>query len=638
MAYSGGGGSFFIFFVQGKIVLLSTRGKVERNFFMKKLLRLLLRYRRNVLLNIGCNILTAIFTVVSISALIPFLQILFDRTSKTNEIPNFSWSSDGLSGFSKYYFSQLINNYGKQTALVYVCAAIVLIFFLKNLFRYLALYFMAPVRNGVVRDLRQQLFDKIMALPLAYFSEERKGDLLSRITADVQEVEWSILSVLEVTFREPLVMVGSLIFMLAVSPSLTLFVFVLILFIAVIIGSIGKTLKRNAGAAQEQLGGLVSRIEETLSGLRIIKGFNAQSQLSARFLEENNAYRWLLVKILRRRDLSSPLSEFLGIAVFALLLWYGSLQVLSGDVAAETFFAFLFAFYNVIDPAKSFSNAYYNVQKGRAALDRVEQILDADNLIYDLPEAKEHTYFSKSIEFRKVSFFYKKEEKIIVSDIQINIPRGHTVALVGSSGAGKSTLADLLPRFYEVELGEILIDDINIKELTINSLRSLMGIVSQEAVLFNDTIFNNIAFGMPAATLAEVEQAARIANAHDFIVATELGYQTNIGDRGSKLSGGQRQRLTIARAVLKNPPILILDEATSALDSESERLVQDAIFKLMRGRTCLVIAHRLSTIQHADEIIVLRNGQIVERGTHDFLLSLRGEYAKLAALQAVAAS
>ncbi len=602
---------------------------------MKKLLRLILNYRRNVLLNILSNILTALFTVISVSALIPFLQILFDKTPVVAEKPNWTWATDSVGKFANYYFGHLIQQFGKETALSFVCIAIMVIFFLKNLFRYLSLYFMSPVRNGVVRDLRQLLFAKIMSLPLSYFSEERKGDLMSRITADVQEVEWSILNVLEITFREPFVMLGSLFFMLAVSPSLTGFVFLLIIFIAVIIGRIGKTLKHNSGEAQKQLGNLVSRVEESLSGLRIIKGFNAEKFQSERFLTENNQYRSLLIKILRRRDLSSPLSEFLGIAVFSLLLWYGSHQVLSNQVAAETFFAFLFAFYNVIDPAKSFSNAYYNIQKGRASLERIEQILDADLRIYDAPNAENIRHFQHSIDYKNIFFQYKTDEKQTLTDINFSIPCGKTVALVGSSGAGKSTLADLLPRFYDLEQGEILIDGKNIKQFTIQSLRSLMGIVSQEAVLFNDTIFNNIAFGMENATLEAVQHAARIANAHDFIENTELGYQTNIGDRGSKLSGGQRQRLTIARAVLKNPPILILDEATSALDSESERLVQDAILKLMKDRTCLIIAHRLSTIQHADEIIVVREGAIVERGTHENLLARRGEYSKLAALQSM---
>jgi ABC-type multidrug transport system fused ATPase/permease subunit len=587
----------------------------------------------NVAFNIGSNILTAVFTAVSIPLLIPFLEILFDRSELVREKPEWGADIESIAAWFNYQLSQIIILNGREMALVYVCIAILSVFFLKNLFRYLSLFFMAPVRNGVIRDLREQLFDKILILPLSYFSEERKGDMMSRITADVQEVESSILNVLEAVFREPLIIVGSLFFMLYVSPSLTAFVFVLLIFTAVVIGGIGRALKRSSKLVQEKLGLLGSIVEEALGGLRIIKGFNAENYQRRKFGLENNAYRHILTRLLWRRDLSSPLSEFMGIAVVAVLLWYGSRQVFSGTLTAETFLTFIFAFYNVIDPSKSFSKAYYNIQKGIAAMVRIEQVLDARIGIKEPEQPVPLKSFEKEIEYRNVSFIYKSEEGPVLKNIDLHIPRGKAVALVGASGAGKSTLVDLLPRFYDVQEGGIFIDGINIKDFRLRDLRSLMGIVSQEAILFNDTIYNNIVFGVENAGMESVEQAARIANAHEFIMATEHGYQSNIGDRGSKLSGGQRQRLTIARAILKNPPILILDEATSSLDSESEKLVQHALLELMKGRTSIVIAHRLSTIQHADEIIVMKEGRIIERGAHAELLEKGGEYRKLVELQ-----
>ncbi|MCH2084261.1 MAG: ABC transporter ATP-binding protein/permease [Saprospiraceae bacterium] len=598
----------------------------------------LLGYMRNyklfVGLNIFSNVMTAVFTALSIPLLVPFLEILFERKELVTDKPETLSSIEGLSQYFSYQISQIIIENGEEAALVYVCGGILSVFFLKNLFRYFSLFFMAPVRNGIVRDVRQQLFNKILALPLPYFSEERKGDLMSRITADVQEVESSILNVLEAIFREPLIIIGALGFMLYVSPSLTGFVFVLIIFTAVVIGGIGRSLKKSSSLVQEKLGVLVSLVEEGLSGLRIIKGFNAEHYQENKFKKENNAYRNILTRLLWRRDLSSPLSEFLGICVVAVLLWYGSRQVFSGTLEAATFLTFIFAFYNVIDPAKSFSKAYYNIQKGIAALVRIEKILDADPQIKEHPNAQSITTLEDRIEYRDLSFAYRDQEGPVLKDINLSIPKGKVVALVGASGAGKSTLVDLLPRFYDVEQGGVFVDGKNIKDLKIDDLRSLMGIVSQEAILFNDTIYNNIVFGMENVSMEQVEQAARIANAHEFIMGTENGYHTNIGDRGNKLSGGQRQRLTIARAVLKNPPILILDEATSALDSESEKLVQQALVELMKNRTSIVIAHRLSTIQHADEIVVMRNGSIIERGDHTSLIEKDGEYQKLVELQA----
>ena len=600
---------------------------------LRKLLRYLQPYRRNVILNIICNVFMALFTIVSIPAIIPFLQILFDIEAPVIEQPDLTWSAGSWIEYAKYWFSNLMNTESKETALAYICIFIVVLFLLKNIFRYLSLFFMAPVRNGIVRDIRQQLFSKMMVLPLSYFSEERKGDLMSRITTDVMEIEWSILNVLEAFFREPLIMFGCLGLMIYLSPALTMFVFILIIFTAIIIGGIGKTLKKKSSTVQEKLGNLVSIVEEGLSGLRIIKGFNAENYQEEKFKKENNDYKKTLTHLLWRRDLSSPLTEFLGIAVVAILLWYGSRQVFSGALGADSFFAFLMAFYYVIDPAKSFSKAYYNFQKGTAAVERVDHILNAKETIQEKKDALPIQQFNHTIEYRDISFFYNDEEKKVLENIDLKVPKGKIVALVGASGAGKSTLVDLLPRFYEVSTGGVFIDGKNIKDLKINDLRHLMGIVSQEAILFNDTIYNNIVFGLENVSKEQVIEAAKIANAHDFILKTENGYKTNIGDRGNKLSGGQRQRITIARAVLKNPPILILDEATSALDSESEKLVQQSLTLLMKNRTSIVIAHRLSTIQHADEIIVMQDGKIIERGKHEILLEQKGAYQKLVKLQ-----
>lgn len=601
-----------------------------------RLMRYLGNYRLLVAGNIASNVLTAVFTVVAIPLLAPFLNLLFseDDSQLLRELPQDSQGVSYATDWLNFQLSQLIIDFGREQALVYVIGAIIAAFFLKNLFRYLALFFMAPVRNGVVRDLRQQLFDKVLALPLAYFSEERKGDTLSRISADVQEVEGSILNVLEAVFREPLIIIGSLTYMLYVSPSLTAFVFALILFTAFIIGGIGRTLKRTSSAVQEKLGNIIAIVEEALGGLRIIKGFNAEHYQQQKFARENNSYRNMLTRLLWRRDLSSPLSEFLGISVVAVLLWFGSRQVFSNQLDAEVFLTFIFAFYNVIDPAKSFSKAYYHVQKGIGAMERIEVILDAPNTIQEKEKALIISELKERIVYENVGFAYRNEEGPVLQEIDLTIPKGKVIALVGSSGAGKSTMVDLLPRFYEVSSGRITIDGQDIRDYRLKDLRGLMGIVSQDAILFNDSIYNNIVFGLENVTAQEVEQAARIANAHEFIMATEQGYQTNIGDRGNKLSGGQRQRITIARAILKNPPILILDEATSALDSESEKLVQAALLELMKNRTSIVIAHRLSTIQHADEIIVMKAGRIIERGTHAALLEMDGEYRKLVRLQA----
>lgn len=604
---------------------------------MKEILQIighLRSYKLPLFLSILSNILMAVFVVVSIPTIIPFFQILFDRLPEaTTSNPGFSINN--IEGFARYHFSNLIETRGRAGALTLVCIALVMLFFLKNFFRYMAMFFMAVVRNGIVADMRQQLFEKYIDLPLAFFSGEKKGDLISRITTDVQEIEFSILGMLQAVFREPIVIIGSIAFMIYISPQLTLFVLVLLVFTIVIVGGISRTLKRKSLAAQRSIGNLVAITEESLQGIRIIKGFNAQELQEQKFARENNAYRRLLTKILWRRDLSSPLSEFLGIAVVAVLLWYGSQQVFKGVLSPEIFFAFLFAFFNVIDPAKNFSTAYYHIQKGMGAMHRINEILELPDRIPQKPDGLALPEFKESIEFRNVCFRHKGSDTWALYNINLKINKGQVVALVGSSGSGKSTLVDLIPRFHDVTEGEILVDGINIKEYKLKSLRAQMGIVSQEAILFNDTITNNIVFSSTGKAEQDIIDAAKNAHAHEFITDAPEGYDTIIGDRGMKLSGGERQRLTIARALLKNPPILILDEATAALDSESERLVQEALERVMEGRTSVVIAHRLSTIQHADVIYVLREGEIVESGTHSELMKHDGDYLKFIKLQAV---
>jgi ABC-type multidrug transport system fused ATPase/permease subunit len=620
---------------------------------LRQLFQYIKNYKGYVALNIICNILMVLFNIVSIPMLIPFLQILLGQAIPPIQKPDFQWNIDAIKNYFNWYLGDLIAQSGsKEQALIFVCGVLILSFFFKNLFRYLAMFFMTPLRNGVVRDIRKALFEKILRLPLSYFSDERKGDLISRVSNDVLEVEWSILNVLETVVREPLLIIGAVGLMIYISPALTLFVIILLVFTAVIIGGIGRTLKKDSAETQRKMGDLMSVLDETLGGMRVIKGFNAENYQKEKFSKENNGFRKAMTRGLRKRDLSSPLTEFLGITVVCILIWFGFKQVEANALTPASFIAFLYAFFTVIDPAKAFSNAYYHLQRGKAALDRINFILDAEELIKDepLPESigispllnsiegvsgvsKSIFTFKEKIEYRNVGFYYREEEKVILKNINLTIEKGKVIALVGASGAGKSTLADLLPRFYDVSEGEVLIDGLNIKGLRLNNLRNMMGIVTQEAVLFNDTIYNNIVFGLENITEQQVIAAAKAANAHDFIENTEGAYQTNIGDRGNKLSGGQRQRLTIARALLRNPEILILDEATSALDSESEKLVQSALAELMKNRTAIVIAHRLSTVQHADEIIVLKEGQIIERGTHESLLVLNGEYRKLVELQ-----
>lgn len=601
-----------------------------------KLLPYIRNYRWHIFGNIMSNIFMVFFSVVSIPMLIPFLQILLGQTVPPVEKPLLEMSASSITQYFNWYLGDLVTKSGsKEQALIFVCGCFVVLFFFKNLFRYLSLFFITPLRNGIVRDLRQSLFEKTLRLPLSYFSDERKGDLMSRVTSDVQEVEWSILNVLETLVREPLLIVGSLTMMIFISPPLTGFVFLLLGVTGVLIGGVGKSLKRQSGDLQGKLGNLVSVLDEALGGLRVVKGFNAENYQREKFLEVNNDFRTLLTKVLRRRDLASPMTEFLGVSVVCVLIWFSYKQVEAGTLSPQSFLAFLYAFFTVIDPAKAFSSAYYNIQKGNGAYARIEKILTAEELITD-PQSTPPQYladFSDKIEFRNVHFRYRTENEWILKNINLTLKKGKMLALVGASGAGKSTLADLVPRFYDVTEGAVLIDGINVKDLTLNNLREHLGIVTQEAVLFNDTIYNNIVFGYADASPEAVEAAAKAANAHSFIVDTEGGYQSNIGDRGMKLSGGQRQRLTIARALLRDPAILILDEATSALDSESERLVQAALSTLLVGRTSIVIAHRLSTVQHADEIAVMHKGEIIERGTHTELLALNGAYKKLVDMQ-----
>jgi subfamily B ATP-binding cassette protein MsbA len=586
-------------------------------------------YKRNFALSIISNILYSVFTVISIPLLVPFFTILFDRSVPNPVMPKDSNMNDWL----KYWISTLINEYGKEMTLLYVCIALLIVFFFKNLFRYAAQYFITPMRYGIIYDLRKRLFQKYLDLPLSFYSNERKGALMSSITTDVQEVEWSILSVIESVFKAPIIMIGCIVYMLYTSPQLTLFVFFLVIFAGLIIGKTVTSLKENSVNIQDSMANLSSHVEETLGGLRIIKGFNAENYQAAKFDKENSFFRDILIKVINRRDLAAPLSEFLGVSVVTILLWYGATLVFDSKLEPDTFFSFVFAFYQVIEPAKSFSSAYFNIQKGMAALDRIDRVLDLHNDITSKPDALNLSGFQENIEFDHVSFIYKGTERKALDDISLTIKKGEIIALVGTSGAGKSTFVDLVPRFFDVTKGRICIDGHDVRDLDISSLRSLFGIVSQDPILLHDTIANNIVFGAQGYTSEQIKQAAIIANAHDFISALPQGYDTSIGDRGLRLSGGQRQRLTIARAILRNPPVLILDEATSALDSESEKLVQQALEKVMINRTSIVVAHRLSTIQRADKIIVLEEGKIIQTGQHNELVTVDGPYKRFVEIQ-----
>ena len=599
-----------------------------------KLFQKITNYRGLVAGNVVFNILVALFTVVSIPAIIPFFKILFQQVDLVTEPQPFAFSIDAVVQWAKYQYSYLIAQQGNQVAVLYTCGVLVILFFLKNLFRYLSLACLVPVRNNVVKDLRQELYDKILALPLGYFSNEKKGDLIARVSTDVLEIEHSILNVIEVMVKSPLIIIGCIGFMLYVSPSLTLFVFVLIIFTALIIGGISRTLKRTSRHAQNRLGEIISTVDETISGLKIIKGFGAEAFFHAQFDQQNHQFKDLLNKILWRRDLSSPLSEFLGIATVAVLLWYGSSLVFTQGLDASTFFAFIFAFFSVIEPAKSFAKAYYDIQKGMAAADRVQSVMEEPLAIEEVPEALPITSIKRGVVFNGVWFKYEEQEPYVLEEVSMSVPVGKVVALVGASGSGKTTIIDLINRFYDVTKGSITIDGRDVRSLKLADLRAMTAIVSQDPIIFNDTIYNNITFGLSDVSPGEVQKAAEAAHAHIFIENTEQGYQTIVGDRGVKLSGGQRQRITLARAILKDAPLLILDEATSALDSESEQEVQRALKQILQNRTVVIIAHRLSTIQHADIIYVMKNGRVIETGSHDTLIEANGEYKKFVALQA----
>jgi subfamily B ATP-binding cassette protein MsbA len=603
-----------------------------RNFF--KILRYAGPYWGHAALNVLFNILAVFFSLVSFTFFIPVLQMLFNNMAIPKVAPVLVMTNFDSVKENFYYFSgKFITQYGNNKVLIYIGIVIIILYFFRNLFRYLAMYYLAVVRNNVVRDLRNGLYKKILILPLSYYNEQRKGDIIARMTNDVQEVEWSIMSSLEMAFRDPITIIAYLVSLFIISPSLTIFVLILIPVSALIIGRIGKSLRLTSDKSQNKMGFILSMIEETISGLRIIKAFNAIKFADDRFKKINQDYTKLMTRLYRKRDLASPISEFLNVVVVTIVLWYGGNLVFEkGNLLdAAAFLVYLVIFSQILPPAKSLTQAYYYIQKGAASVERITQVLVAPEVIEQAPDAIHKKDFNSGIEYRNVSFRYEKEN--VLKDFSIKIEKGRTIAVVGPSGAGKSTMVDLLPRFYDCTEGEILIDGIPIRQLVIEDLRGLMGIVSQETILFNDTILNNIAFGMVNVSEEEVIAAAKVANAHEFIDKMPKGYHTNIGDRGTKLSGGQRQRLSIARAVLKNPPILILDEATSALDTESERLVQQALENLMRNRTSIVIAHRLSTIQFADEIIVLQDGLLVERGTHFDLLEDNKVYKKLYDLQ-----
>ncbi len=603
-----------------------------RNSSFGKIIQYVNRYKGYAFGSILFNLLSAILATFVFILLDPFLKVLFGMTEVATVEPTFNYSVNYIFDWLNYTLGSYIQNSGKNAALIWVCKTIALMFLFKNLFRYLAIVLMGPVRKGVVTDIRSNIFDKLLALPLSFFSEERKGDLMGRITADVVEVEGSILQIIETIIKEPFVVIISLITIFSINIKLALFTLGPVLIIVLIVGAIGRTLKKKSLNVQNKLGDTLSIIDEAISGLRIIQAFNAEKYQSEKFRNEHNQWKNLSIRLILRNGLASPVTEFLMIGVLVCLLWYGGYLVFNDELEASKFFVFIGMFYNIVAPVKSLSGAFYSVQRGLGAVERIDKILNAPIAIQEKANAIPIDDFQKNIQYKNIHFSYDGQTEV-VKGVDLIIPKGKIVALAGLSGAGKTTMADLLPRFYDVTNGQILVDSVDIRDYRLKSLRGMMGIVSQQPILFNDSIFNNIAFGLENVSEAEVIAAAKVANAHDFIIQTENGYRTVIGDGGGKLSGGQRQRLTIARAVLQNPSILILDEATSSLDSESEKLVQDALFKLMQNRTSIVIAHRLSTIQHADIIVVMQEGEIVEQGTHHELLEKNGIYRKLVNLQ-----
>lgn len=602
--------------------------------FLGILRRFLPPYKGDLIMSFIYNVLGAIFGVFSFVMMKPILEILFDEAEPVNTMVPWEFTTSALNHNFYYYTTKMMNEYGADSALIFVGVVLVGAVLLKVGFTYFGSYHTVNIRNAVVRDLRVKIYDKIISLPIPFFTDEKKGDIIARSTGDVQEVENSIMNSLDMFIKNPIIIIVSLIVMIKMSPEMTLFVFILLPIAGTIIGRIGRTLKGRSRKGQNLMGDLLSTIEETLSGLRIIKAFTAERKVAEKFEVENNNYRRTMNSLMRRRVLAHPVSEFLGTVVIVIVLWYGGRLIINGEgsMKGADFITYLVVFYSIINPAKAFSKAFYSIQKGLAAMERIDQVLDAESTIVDKENAKPVEKFESAIEYKNVTFSYNGEKKVL-KNVQLEVPKGKTVALVGQSGSGKTTFVDLLPRFYDVAGGEITVDGVDIRDYKMSDLRNLMGNVNQDPILFNDTIYNNIAFGVESASMEDVIAAAKIANAHEFIEASEEGYNTNIGDRGSKLSGGQRQRLSIARAVLKNPPIMILDEATSALDTESERLVQDALDKLMQNRTSLVIAHRLSTVKNADLICVFHEGEIVERGKHDELIEKDGAYKKLYDMQ-----
>lgn len=610
--------------------------------FLQVLKRFLPPYKKYLALSIIFNILSAVLNIFSFAALIPILQILFqvDGGIRANDLMAWNWDNakEVLQNNMSYYVQQMVISTSATTTLLVIGLFLAFMTFLKTTAYFLSSAAVMPIRTGVVRDMRNQLYHKITSLSLSFFSDERKGDIIARMSGDVQEVENSIMSSLDMLFKNPILIVAYFVTLLVISWQLTLFTIVFVPVFGWFMGFVGRKLKSRSIYAQQLWSDTMSQVEETLGGLRIIKAFNAEKKMNARFDNINSAYRTQLLRVTIRQQMAHPMSEFLGTLMIIVVLWFGGILVLNKALLdGPTFIYYLVILYSIINPLKDFSRASYNIPKGLASMERIDKILKADIEIKEKADPVHIKSFEHQIEFRHVSFAYTDnktaERHYVLKDINLAIPKGKTVALVGQSGSGKSTLVDLIPRYYDVQEGEVLIDGINVKDLGIHDLRALIGNVNQEAILFNDTIKNNIKFGKDDATDEEVIRAAKIANAYEFIMETENGFDTNIGDRGGRLSGGQRQRISIARAILKNPPILILDEATSALDTESERLVQDALFRLMKTRTTVAVAHRLSTIKNSDEICVIHDGQIVERGTHDELMAIDGYYRKLHDMQ-----